>query len=375
MEWVAEPFDAGQSLPGMWEAAALGGASKAWVASAWIRRDGLSRVEAPLRMIAARGLVRFLVGRSFGETTADAVALACEVSADVRLFHDPGGRTFHPKVYLACSEETAWLLVGSQNLTGGGVDDNFEASVYLRCPVTEPIVGQVMDWFDRLAAPGRSVPVTLETLAEMDLRSERERNEQRRAQRAAAGAHGGGGGGLWQALFSAPPMPGLRPVGGMAGAAATPGGRAGGAGRSAGSRAVHVLEGAPDRLSRDCPPPTKEVSRDPATARLWEQVHARLMLLAPDIGWHYTSGDKQRRTYYFPSPTGDGRLWFLLGDRGHVSVNVYRKRAWVDIAADEGVLKTQEGSAPYRPVRITTEDVDDRMRVLERVYQRLRFDG
>jgi len=40
--------------------------------------------------------------------------------------------TFHPKVYLFKSDKAADLLIGSGNMTEGGIYSNYEASVRLR---------------------------------------------------------------------------------------------------------------------------------------------------------------------------------------------------------------------------------------------------
>jgi hypothetical protein len=47
----------------------------------------------------------------------------------VHVVHDPGGRTFHPKLYLVEGPARATLLVGSSNATAGGLYFNFEASL------------------------------------------------------------------------------------------------------------------------------------------------------------------------------------------------------------------------------------------------------
>ena len=151
-------------------AAAAAGASGALVASAWMRKRGLAVMGEPLRQIANRGPVQFLVGEAFDMTSREAVDEALGIAGSppdgsgsrVRIFLDQsgGGRgTYHPKVYLATSEETAWLFVGSQNLTPGGMGGNYEAGVCVVCEPDAQVIQDVRAWFDRLwRAVGCTMP-------------------------------------------------------------------------------------------------------------------------------------------------------------------------------------------------------------------------
>ncbi|MDE2994000.1 MAG: phospholipase D family protein, partial [Chloroflexota bacterium] len=77
----------------------------------------------------------------------------------VVVFHNPLLRTFHPKVYLFKSSVAADMVVGSGNLTGGGLFANYEACIRLRLDLAKPkdaailnCVEQVLDrWRDQSA--------------------------------------------------------------------------------------------------------------------------------------------------------------------------------------------------------------------------------
>ena len=69
-----------------------------------------------------------MVGISLGGTSKQGLQLARDVCDELLVFHEPG-RTFHPKVYLATGEWRARALVGSNNLTYGGLSRNYEAAV------------------------------------------------------------------------------------------------------------------------------------------------------------------------------------------------------------------------------------------------------
>lgn len=392
-DFEAAPFGDGPSLPAVLANAADGGASQALVATAWLRRAGLAAVHAPLTAIAGcGGPVRLLVGCEFGGTTRDAVTDAVQFGADVRVFHDIDPRkTFHPKVYLAWNLRTAWLFVGSNNLTPGGVQDNYEAGLSLRCPADAKAIWQVRDWFERMsAAPGRAVPVTPDLLAALPTEQQvaNRRRRQRPASRSAGGTGGPGG------LFSAPPWPQLPPSpdqtgtgsasgaetgagsgGGQAGATAPPAadqsahGRGEGAGFGTGTRSgVGAGAGVPERLSRMCPPKLPQVSRAPETRRLWESLHDRLIGLDPDLGWRYAAA---RRAYYWPEADQDHLLWFLSGATDQVVVNVYGYAHWEDIRLEQHLPKP---TTRYVPVAVRSlNELDHWVDVLDRIYRRLRF--
>ena len=71
-----------------------------------------------------------IVGVSEGGATKEGLQLAIDVSDEVFVFHDPR-RTFHPKVYLAGGASRREMLVGSSNMTAGGLGWNHESSLWL----------------------------------------------------------------------------------------------------------------------------------------------------------------------------------------------------------------------------------------------------
>lgn len=79
------------------------------------------------------GKVRIAVGMAGAATSAEALSYLRAHCAEVHLFHKHHRQTFHPKVY--CFDEagdppaSSRLIVGSSNLTGGGLFSNYEASL------------------------------------------------------------------------------------------------------------------------------------------------------------------------------------------------------------------------------------------------------
>ncbi|HEU5269906.1 MAG TPA: phospholipase D family protein [Jatrophihabitans sp.] len=121
---------------------------------AWAKRSGLSRAAADLKSIRDRGgQVLAVVGVSEGGATEQGLKALLDQADDARIFHDRD-RTFHPKVYLAESDAHALLLVGSHNLTAGGMAWNYEAGIWVTLDRSqsddEQVRNDVVSYFERL---------------------------------------------------------------------------------------------------------------------------------------------------------------------------------------------------------------------------------
>lgn len=100
----------------------------ATISTAFMTASGLSLLAGVLTPIADR--TRIFVGIRNGVTTVQAIQKALEIGCETYMV-DTGSRQriFHPKLYFARSAVRARLLLGSANLTMGGLRMNIEASV------------------------------------------------------------------------------------------------------------------------------------------------------------------------------------------------------------------------------------------------------
>ena len=100
-------------------------------AIAFVKRSGTKFIRQPLRDFATRADVRISVGVDLYGTSSEGLTDLLEATLGGQLFvyRNNGPSTFHPKVYLFRSAERADVLVGSGNLTGGGLFTNYEASL------------------------------------------------------------------------------------------------------------------------------------------------------------------------------------------------------------------------------------------------------
>ena len=102
-------------------------------AIAFVKRSGTQHIRQALQQFDARASVRISVGISFQGSSKEGLQdlLTAAPHGEVWVYHNPGNVTFHPKTYLFRNDNQAELLVGSGNLTSGGLFKNYEASLAL----------------------------------------------------------------------------------------------------------------------------------------------------------------------------------------------------------------------------------------------------
>jgi len=103
----------------------------------WLPEEGTTHTE-------------FIVGIDLRITTLDALEILKNRGDDVRIFHEPG-KMFHPKVIYLSSPDGETLIVGSNNLTNGGIASNHEASLVIhRNKVTDDAFDDFLAYFESL---------------------------------------------------------------------------------------------------------------------------------------------------------------------------------------------------------------------------------
>lgn len=121
---------------------------------AWVRFGGLGRFEKEFKAFRkGGGNLRLIVGIDQGIATVPGLALAMKLADRAFVFHDSRS-TFHPKVYLGEGAGKASLLVGSSNLTAGGLFSNYEASLEAEFSLPEeagePALAEAREYVDGL---------------------------------------------------------------------------------------------------------------------------------------------------------------------------------------------------------------------------------
>jgi len=109
-------------------------ADTSWVefrgAVAFVKYSGLRHIAKALVEFARRGRIRISVGVDLGGTTLEGLKALLDCvgsSGEVWVYHNENGSTFHPKLFMfMAARGIAEMLVGSGNLTEGGLFTNYE---------------------------------------------------------------------------------------------------------------------------------------------------------------------------------------------------------------------------------------------------------
>jgi len=116
----------------------IGNLQKPWpnfrAAIAFVKQSGTRHIVRHLTAFSQSGCSELIVGIDHRGTSKEGLEdLLAGVGASGRVvvFHNPISSTFHPKVYLFRSDTNAEVLIGSGNMTEGGIFTNYEASVLL----------------------------------------------------------------------------------------------------------------------------------------------------------------------------------------------------------------------------------------------------
>jgi hypothetical protein len=125
--------------------------------TAWVNHRALSRLVPSLRSFRAHGTAEIVVGIDEGGATEQGLRLAASEFDRSSVFFSTDDRTFHPKLYFGLGGLKSVLLVGSNNLTPGGLFHNFETALAIEMtlgrdgpPEDRELTDSVADYIDRL---------------------------------------------------------------------------------------------------------------------------------------------------------------------------------------------------------------------------------
>ena len=110
-------------------------------AVAFVKRSGTRHVRDSLKIFGQGGEIQMTVGIDHQGSSVEGLSDLLDAvpsSGRVIAFHNLLPLTFHPKVYLFKSPEAADLVIGSGNLTGGGLYSNYEAGIRLSLDLARP---------------------------------------------------------------------------------------------------------------------------------------------------------------------------------------------------------------------------------------------
>ena len=128
-------------------------------AVAFVNNSGLSLIEPCLQACLQKpgASVEFVVGLDFQMTEPAALKRLYQMSQSWPLslfcFGDPfkeESSTYHPKLYLIEIQPETTAIVGSSNLTKGGLQDNVEVNIVIEAASSEEVISDIHSVYNRL---------------------------------------------------------------------------------------------------------------------------------------------------------------------------------------------------------------------------------
>lgn len=146
-------------------------------AVAWFNISGSAKIcDAARTFLSNGGHIRATVGLDFGSTTYEGLSSLLDLGVGqanitTHVFHDENPAcTFHPKVFIFSTVDQARLFVGSNNMTGAGLNTNVEAALrFAGAREKEPIRGaqqMLAAWRNDESEP-RTLRLTRELLKQL----------------------------------------------------------------------------------------------------------------------------------------------------------------------------------------------------------------
>ena len=146
----------------------LKGATQLDCMVAFAKTSGLAPLTKPLTIRLRSGLkARFAIGLDFFQTDPSLLWKLFKLTEKhhLSLYLSNSKWTFHPKLYALCSPSGCSVLIGSANLTSGGLESNHEASALINDP-SGAMAQEVAEHIDELIEQQELVVASKERIDE-----------------------------------------------------------------------------------------------------------------------------------------------------------------------------------------------------------------
>jgi len=160
------------------------------IAVAFISTGGIALIGSALKQCLDRGgYAEFLVGLDLSTTEPQALWRLYELSqshtgVEMYCYTDLGPSVvYHPKLYIMNAGEETTIVLGSSNLTGGGLRRNLEVNAVIRAHIQEEFVSDVHAVYNQLKFDPRRVVPDKEFLELYAQLCENQKQQQRSAAR------------------------------------------------------------------------------------------------------------------------------------------------------------------------------------------------
>lgn len=115
---------------------------------AFVKRSGSKHVQKALSDFSKRGRVEISVGIDQDGTTEEGLRMLLDSLEDrgkIFVFHNCNNSTFHPKLYVFKNSGAAQIVIGSANLTEGGLYTNYETLLVMNLELQLPDERRLLD--------------------------------------------------------------------------------------------------------------------------------------------------------------------------------------------------------------------------------------
>lgn len=139
-----------------------------FISVAFAKVSGVLRLKKSLELFAKKGAtINAYIGIDLGGTSYEALIALNEICTNLYVAHVGSAQTFHPKIYAFKSNDSLLAIVGSNNLTGGGLWTNMESSsiTALNSSTEEDIkaINQINEYFTMLSDGTEAVAKKVES--------------------------------------------------------------------------------------------------------------------------------------------------------------------------------------------------------------------
>lgn len=108
-------------------------------AVAFAKNSGVLRLKESLEFFKSKGSsINAFVGMDLGGTSYEALTSLFGLVDNLYVVHVESDQTFHPKIYSFSNNSEGLLIIGSSNMTGGGLWTNFESSAIVNLSFENP---------------------------------------------------------------------------------------------------------------------------------------------------------------------------------------------------------------------------------------------
>lgn len=143
----------------------LGTSKKAYISVAFLKNSGLRLIMDQLKnFLSNDGELLIIAGQNFGLTEPEALLSLLDLlknypASKLYLYKaESADNIFHPKMYLFEADEGCKIILGSANMTKGGISSNMEISISIKCKRDSDIWKQAISTFDTYIL--NSIPAT-----------------------------------------------------------------------------------------------------------------------------------------------------------------------------------------------------------------------